>query len=91
MSASVEIPAALQKLTNNEKLIEVPDGTVQEVFDHLFGRYGDLKQHLYDEKGQVRSFVNIYVNDNDIRYANDLDTPVKSGDVVHIIPSIAGG
>ena len=91
MSATVEIPAALQNFTNNEKNIQLPDGTVQEVFDKLIERHGALRKHIYDENGKIRSFINIYVNEEDIRHANDLATEVKSGDVIHIIPSIAGG
>ena len=91
MSAKLEIPAALQNFTNNEKLVELPGAIVQQVFDELTGRYGELKQHLYDDKGELRSFINIYVNDQDIRYAGNLETPVNPGDVIHIIPSIAGG
>ncbi|MDH4247896.1 MAG: MoaD/ThiS family protein, partial [Deltaproteobacteria bacterium] len=52
---------------------------------------GGLKEHLFDEQGRIRSFVNIYLNDEDIRYANNLDTEVKAGDVIQIVPSIAGG
>ncbi len=91
MSAKVEIPAALQGFTNNQQMVDVPKGTVQDAFDSLFDQFAQLREHLYDEKGQVRSFVNIYVNDQDIRYAADLETPVDAGDVIHIIPSIAGG
>jgi molybdopterin converting factor small subunit len=91
MSARVEIPSALQGLTNNQRIVDVPDGTVKDVFASLLDQHGRLRDHLYDEKGRVRSFINIYVNDEDIRYAQELQTPVKAGDVVHIIPSIAGG
>ena len=91
MNAQVEIPSALQGFTNNRRVIEVPGGTVMEVFATLLDQYGQLRDHLYDEQGKVRSFINIYVNDEDIRYAQDLQTPVKAGDTVHIIPSIAGG
>lgn len=91
MNAQVEIPSALQGFTNNLRVIEVPGGTVKDVFAMLLDQYRQLRDHLYDEKGQVRSFINIYVNDEDIRYAQALQTQVKPGDVVHIIPSIAGG
>ena len=91
MSVTIEIPAALQAFTDQKNTVDVPQGTVAEVFASLFDQHGRLREHLYDEKGRVRSFINIYVNDQDIRYADDLDTPVSTGDVVHIIPSIAGG
>ena len=91
MGATVEIPAALQGFTGNEKTVEVAGATVGEAFDKLTERYGDLKAQIYDENGKVRSFINIYVNDEDIRFASDLATPVNPGDVIQIIPSIAGG
>lgn len=91
MSATVEIPAALLNFTNNEKMVEVSVGTVQQAFEQLTGRHNQLKQHLYDENGKLRSFINVYVNDEDIRHGDNLDTAVKPGDVIHIVPSIAGG
>ena len=91
MAAVIEIPSALQKYVNNQKSVEVPEGTLNAAFQNLIGEFGELEQHLYDERGQIRSFVNIYVNDEDIRYAKNLDTEIKSGDVIQIIPSIAGG
>lgn len=91
MNAQVEIPSALQGFTNNQRVVQVPGGTVQDVFSSLLGQFDQLRNHLYDEKGKVRSFINIYVNDEDIRYAQELATPVNPGDTVHIIPSIAGG
>lgn len=91
MSAHVEIPTALQSFAGNHKVVEVPDGTVARAFDKLFSDYDQLKAHLYDEQGHLRSFVNVYVNDEDIRYSKELDTEVRPGDVIRIIPSIAGG
>ena len=91
MAAVIEIPSALQKYVNNQKTVKVPEGTLNAAFKNLIGEFGELEQHLYDERGQIRSFVNIYVNDEDIRYAKNLDTEIKSGDVIQIVPSIAGG
>jgi len=91
MSATIEIPSALQKYVGNQSTVEVPEGTVEHAFSDLIGRYGDLKNHLYDEQGRIRSFVNIYVNDEDIRYSQNLETEVKDGDIIQIVPSIAGG
>jgi molybdopterin converting factor small subunit len=91
MTAKIEIPSALQAFTDNQKVVEVPEGTLEDVLNSLFAKYSQLREQLYDDKGRVRSFVNVFVNDEDVRYAQNLKTPVKGGDVVHIIPSIAGG
>lgn len=91
MPAMIEIPAALQKFVDNQSRVEVTEGNVQEALDNLVTQYGDLRQHLLDEQGKVRSFVNIYLNDEDIRIGQNMETPVKSGDVIQIVPSIAGG
>jgi len=91
MSAVVEIPSALQRFVNQQKRVEVPEGTVKDVFASLLGRHVGLKEQLFDEQGRVRSFVNIYVNDEDIRYLEKENTPIKDGDTISIVPSIAGG
>lgn len=91
MSATVEIPSALKKFTANNATVQVQGETIKAAFDNLLGQYGDLKDHLFDDKGRIRSFINIYVNDEDIRYADNLETKVKAGDVIQIVPSIAGG
>lgn len=91
MATQIEIPSALQRFVGNNTSVEVTGGSVKEAFGSLLGQYGDLKEHLFDEQGRIRSFVNIYLNDEDIRYEKDLDTEVKDGDVIQIVPSIAGG
>lgn len=91
MSILIEIPSALQKYTGNHDEIEVEGKTVGEAFQNLCEQYSDLKQHLYEEDGKVRSFINVYLNDEDIRYENGLETDVASGDNIQIVPSIAGG
>ena len=91
MPAVIEIPSALQKFVDNHTSVEVPEGNVKEAIDSLLGQYGGLKEHLFDEQGRIRSFVNIYLNDEDIRFERNLDTEVKNGDVIQIVPSIAGG
>ena len=87
----IEIPSALQKYAGGKDEIEVSGGTVGEAFASLCDANEDLKQHLYDDKGAVRSFINVYLNDDDIRYAENLDTKVSDGDNIQIVPSIAGG
>ena len=91
MSVIIEIPSALQKYTQNREEIQVEAKTVQQAFEALCKQHSALKQHLYDEQGQVRSFINVYVNDEDIRYANHLATALQDGDCLQIVPSIAGG
>jgi molybdopterin synthase sulfur carrier subunit len=91
MAATIEIPSALQRFVNNHTSVDVPAGSVKQAIEALVGEYGGLKEQLFDDQGRIRSFVNIYLNDEDIRYEKNLDTEVKSGDVIQIVPSIAGG
>lgn len=91
MSILIEIPSALQKYTNNQDEISIEGATVGEAFAQLCEQYKDLRQHLYEENGKVRSFINVYLNDEDIRYAENLDTKIAAGDNIQIVPSIAGG
>lgn len=91
MSAKVRIPTPLRKLTNNEEVVEVDASTVGAIITELQSRYPGIKERLLDENGAVRRFVNVYVNEEDIRFLQNQETPVKSGDEVSIIPAIAGG
>ncbi|MBF0280779.1 MAG: MoaD/ThiS family protein [SAR324 cluster bacterium] len=91
MSIMIEIPSALTKYTNSQDEIQVEASTVGEAFEKLVSQYQDLKQHLYEENGNIRSFINVYLNDEDIRYADNLNTKAESGDSIQIVPSIAGG
>ena len=87
----VIIPTPLRQYAGKQDSLELPGGTVGELLGRLTTEYGGLKQHLYTEEGKLRSFVNVYVNDEDIRYLQKDDTPVQAEDVVSIVPSIAGG
>jgi len=89
--AKVRIPTPLRKLTNNEELIEVDAATVGAAIAELQSRYPGIKERLVDEGGAIRRFVNVYVNEEDIRFLQDQNTPLKSGDELSIIPAIAGG
>jgi len=91
MKVKVIIPTPLRPYTENKDLIEVEGKTINELLDNLAKRYPQLKRHLFAEDGKLRSFVNIYVNDEDIRYLNGEKTSVKDGDVISIVPAIAGG
>ncbi|MDX1952580.1 MAG: ubiquitin-like small modifier protein 1 [Verrucomicrobiota bacterium] len=89
--AKVRIPTPLRKLTNNEELIEVNGSTVAEAINELQSRYPGIRERLLDEAGAVRRFVNVYVNEEDIRFLQNQETKIKSGDEISIIPAIAGG
>lgn len=87
----VRIPTPLQKLTDNQAEVEADGSNIQELITDLIGRYPGLRERIYDENGNLRRFINIYVNDEDIRFLNGEATILKEGDVVSIIPAIAGG
>lgn len=91
MIVKVLIPAPLRQYTDKRDTLEVEGTTVEEILKNLTSVHAQLHKHLYSEDGRLRSFVNIYVNDEDIRYLQKEKTPVKETDVVSIIPSIAGG
>lgn len=91
MSAKVRIPTPLRKLTNNEEVVEVAASTVGDAITELQSRFPGIKERLLDENGAVRRFVNVYVNEEDIRFLQNQQTPIKSGDEISIIPAIAGG
>ena len=91
MAVRVIIPTPLRVFAGKKDSADVPAETVGEALGQLTAQYGDLRKHLYTEDGKLRSFVNVYVNDEDIRYLEKEETPTKDGDVVSIIPSIAGG
>ena len=91
MEVHVRIPTPLKKLAGERDVIKAKGGTVGEVLRWLTETYPGLKERLRDEQGEVRRFINIYVNDEDIRFNQNLETPVKEGDQISIIPAIAGG
>ncbi len=89
--AKVLIPTPLRQYVNKLDSIDLTGGTVGEVLDSLTSQYPELRRHLYNDEGKLRSFVNVYVADEDIRYLNKNATPVKDSDTISIVPSIAGG
>ena len=91
MPKKVRIPTPLRKLTNDEELVDVNGSTVGEVITELQTRYPGFQERLLDESGQIRRFVNIYVNEEDVRFLKNQDTALKDGDEISIIPAIAGG
>ncbi len=91
MTINVRIPTPLRKLTHDKDIVQAAGTTVQGIIDNLEKQYPGLKERLCDEQGELRRFVNIYLNDEDIRFAKGKQTPVKDGDEISIIPAIAGG
>lgn len=91
MPVKVIIPTPLRPYAGKRDSTDVHASTVGEALGHLTVQFADLRKHLFTEEGKLRSFVNVYVNDEDIRYLAKESTPTKDGDVVSIIPSIAGG
>lgn len=91
MAVKVTIPTPLRVYANKKDSAEVTAKTVGEALDAITKEYADLKKHLFTEDGKLRSFVNVYVNDEDIRYLAKENTPTKDGDTISIVPSIAGG
>ncbi|MGH9944788.1 MAG: molybdopterin-synthase adenylyltransferase MoeB [Pyrinomonadaceae bacterium] len=91
MMVKILIPTALRQFAGNQSEMEVEAGTAGEALDQLAMANVDLRKHLYTEAGVLRNFVNVYVNDEDIRHAQRLETPLKDGDTVSIVPAIAGG
>lgn len=91
MAVTVLIPTPLRPYAEGREAIQLEAGSVGEVLERLTGEFAALKKHLFAEDGRLRSFVNVYVNDRDIRHLSQRDTPVRSGDTVSIVPSIAGG
>jgi MoaD family protein len=90
MAVSVKIPTQLRSATDGESVALVEGGTVGEVLDSLYDRYGELRSRIAEDGG-LRRFVNVYVGGEDIRFLDGLDTPVSDGDEVTILPAVAGG
>src|SRR3954452_13206126 len=89
--AKILIPTPLRPYTDKKDAVDAEGKTVGELLADLTTKHSGLKAHLYNDQGKLRSFVNIYVNDEDIRYLQKEQTPIKAGDTVSIIPSVAGG
>lgn len=91
MSVTVRIPSPLLKITRNQGEVLTGGVNVKEVFVNLEKDYPGIKERIYDEQERLRRFINIYLNDEDIRFLEGENTPVKDGDTISIIPAIAGG
>ena len=91
MAVRVRIPTPLQRFTSNMAEVAVDSGTIREIVRHLEEKYPGIKERLCDDTGNLRRFVNVYVNEEDIRFMQNEDTPVSDGAEVSIVPAIAGG
>ncbi len=91
MSVLIRIPTPLRKFTDDLSVVEVSSGTVQDAIDALLAKYPGLQSQIVGDDGKVRRFVNVYVNDEDIRFLEKFDTELEDEDEVSIIPAIAGG
>jgi molybdopterin converting factor small subunit len=89
--AQVQIPSPLRQYTQKQSSVSVPATTVGAALSGLVAQHPDLKRHLFSDDGKLRAFVNVYVNDEDMRYLEKEATALKEGDTISIVPSIAGG
>ena len=91
MPIKVRIPTPLRSLTNGSEEVSVEGKSIKEVIDNLEANHNGIKERLCDENGQIRRFINFYLNDEDIRFKDNQETPVNDGDQISIVPAIAGG
>ena len=91
MAVEVRIPTVFRKYTGGESTVQLEPGTLADLVEQLDGRYPGFKEQLLTSEGTLHRFVNVYVNDEDARYLEKLDTKVSEGDTVSLLPSVAGG
>jgi len=91
MAVTVRVPTPLRRLTDGQGEVEVSAKTVREAIEKLDEQYPGFKERVLDENGDIRRFVNLYLNDEDVRFLKGADTELKEGDVLSIVPAIAGG
>ncbi len=91
MAVTVHVPTPLRKLTDNQAELQIEAGTVGELVDNLESAHPGLKEKLLDESGEIRRYVNIFINDEDIRFLDGKGSELKDTDSVSIVPAIAGG
>jgi molybdopterin synthase sulfur carrier subunit len=91
MAIEVRIPTILRTYTGGEKAVEGTGSTLGDLIADLEARHNGLRARLIDDDGKLRRFVNVYLNDEDVRFLNSLETPVKDGDTVTVLPAVAGG
>lgn len=91
MAVTVRVPGPLRRLTNGNAEVSVEGATVAEALINLDGEYPGFRDRIYDDSGNLRQFINIYVNDSDIRFSHGLETPISERDELSIVPAVAGG
>jgi sulfur-carrier protein len=91
MAITVRIPQPLRNLTGNQSTVAGDGSNLADCIQQLESSYPGIRERLMDESGQLRRFVNVYVNGDDVRFINGLSTPLKDGDEVSIVPAVAGG
>ena len=91
MPTNIRIPTPLRKLTSEQEVVQAEGNTIGEILQSLDTTYPGLKERICDDQGNVRRFVNVYLNDEDIRFLDEKATAVKDGDEISIVPAIAGG
>lgn len=91
MAVEVRIPTVFRKFTDGRSTVELEAGTIADVVDQLEARHPGMREQLLTPEGELRRFVNVYVNDEDSRYLEKLETKVVDGDTVSLLPSVAGG
>jgi len=91
MSLRINIPAPLRRYTEGQGLVEVSGNSVGSALDSLVQMHPSLRSQLFTDEGRLRAFVNVYLNDEDVRFLEKMETTVKADDVISIVPSIAGG
>ena len=91
MAVVVRIPGPLRKLSNGDSQTEVEEGTIRQTIELLEARYPGIKERLVDESGDLRYFVNVYLNGEDVRFLQDMETTTSTGDELSIVPAVAGG
>ena len=91
MAVTVRIPTTMRPISGGASTVSVEGSTLRDVLSALNAAHNGFNERLFDDAGELNKFVNIFVSDDDVRYMNGLDTPVKDGDTVSIIPAVAGG
>ena len=91
MSIVVRIPTPLRRLTDGQDKVDVDSNTLGGVIDAMNEQYPGIRERICDDQGQLRNFVNVYVNGEDVRFLQGLDTPTTAGDEVSVVPAVAGG
>lgn len=91
MSIVVRIPTPLRRLTNGQDKVDVDSNTLGGVIDAMNEQYPGIRERICDDQGQLRNFVNVYINGEDVRFLQGLETPTSAGDEVSVVPAVAGG